>query len=88
MIQDRGEDFSRPKFISSLIELSIKTLSAMFDQQSHLFCFKAIKKGETLVMEGTFLRYTLISLLGLYHYEKHYGKNILNLRKEVEFHRQ
>ncbi|HEX2955508.1 MAG TPA: hypothetical protein VHO70_01680 [Chitinispirillaceae bacterium] len=74
-------EFDRKKNISSLIELSIKGLSAMFDRPSHLFCFKA-----KTYHEGAFLRHTLISLLGLYRYEKCYGRYILNITDEVEYH--
>lgn len=83
---DRLEEGNRQQFVSSLIDLAFNGLSKMFDSQSHLFRFKAIKDGASLRHEGSFLRYTLISLLGLYRYEKRYGKNFLDVGAEVEFH--
>jgi len=48
-----------------IAKLALKSLPRFFDKNQFLFYFKAIKKNNQIIKEGSSIRYTLISLLGL-----------------------
>lgn len=60
---------------SHLVALAVRGLSAMFDQQQQLFCYKVKKSGSGVVQEGISHRYTMMTLLGL-HRLKEAGQSL------------
>jgi hypothetical protein len=52
--------------ITELVELSVRGLEQMFDEKSLLFCNRLIKNDRGFVKEGESVRYTIITLLGLF----------------------
>lgn len=70
--------------ISNLIEqirsLSVKGLKNMFDQEEQRFCYRVISKNNMTINDGISLRYTIISLLGLYRYELSGGSAPINIK--------
>jgi hypothetical protein len=63
---ERGEEKVGKALISELVELSIRGLEEMFDEERLLFCNRLVKVGGKLIKEGVSLRYSIITLLGLY----------------------
>lgn len=53
----------------NLINLSVTGIEQMFDTESNLFCYRVRRNGSGIIKEGLSLRYTLISLLGLFKIE-------------------
>ncbi|MBW2024932.1 MAG: hypothetical protein JRH08_04500 [Deltaproteobacteria bacterium] len=50
---------------AQLIDLALKGLRNMYDEEKGLFCFRVVERNGNCVREGLSLRYTLITLLGL-----------------------
>ncbi|MFZ2446285.1 MAG: hypothetical protein WAW37_08005 [Syntrophobacteraceae bacterium] len=58
-----------------LVELAVRGLEDMFDEGEQLFCHRSKLDGDKLENEGHSLRYTLITLLGLFRFEQKGGKS-------------
>jgi len=55
--------------LQQLKGISLQGLSKMIDPEKQLFCLKVRKNGNGVLREGHSLRYTIISLIGLYRAE-------------------
>src|ERR1035437_2137887 len=51
--------------VSQLIKLAIRGLEPMYDPEKKLFCYRLRRTPSGLVREGTSIRYTIMTLLGL-----------------------
>jgi hypothetical protein len=65
-LNTKQERESYRDLVSKLIEISVSGLEYMYDSHSRLFCFRVRKEGGRIIQEGTSVRYTIISLLGLF----------------------
>lgn len=61
--------------VERLIDLSIKGLAPMFVPGSGQFCYRLVKASDNLRQEGLSPRYTAMTLLGLWEFEKAGGKS-------------
>ena len=52
-----------------IMELAVKGLPSMYDQEEKLFCFRIRPTSHGIIREGVSRRYTMISLLGLQQLE-------------------
>jgi len=50
----------------TLIDLSMRGLSQMFDAERHFFCYRRVRTTGGAINEGSSYRYTLMTLLGLH----------------------
>jgi len=65
MVLTTAAEFELEDWKRSLITLALNGLHEMYDKESGLFCFRAVRGKPGLVREGASVRYTLIALLGL-----------------------
>ena len=56
--------------IKQMIELAVRGLIKMYIPEKKLFCFTRKKNGSEILNEGLSYRYSIISALGLYQYQK------------------
>lgn len=68
---------------NKLVVLSLISLGKMYNDENKLFCFRAIKNGNSTVYENTSIRYTLICLLGLRRCEINGIKSPVNIKDSV-----
>ena len=69
---DMTLDLSQPDTrldLGRLNSLAVRGLVPMFDSESRLFCYRMKRSENGLSREGTSIRYTIISLLGLHKLE-------------------
>lgn len=69
--------------ISKITELSRRGLDSMYDQRTHLFCYRVKRKENGLENEGISRRYTIISLLGLHKYEIRGGVTRIDIKNSI-----
>lgn len=74
-------DIEPRNFINYMIGISVRGLEGMFDAKNQLFCYRTIKFEHGVHNEGLSLRYTIISLMGLYMFEACGGKSNIDIRK-------
>jgi len=71
--------------VRSLMEMSIEALDRLYLPSEGLFCFRAYpEKTVPLKLEGTSVRYTAMSLIGLYQARAHGYRLQLDLSKVME----
>jgi hypothetical protein len=70
--------------ITRLVTLSIDGLQAMFDNRSHMFCFKLKQTKNGLVQQGQSPRYSAITLLGLHRLEESGIRSPIGLMRVLE----
>lgn len=64
-----------------ILPLSGRGLQGMFDPERQRICFRAVRTGQGIRVEGVSDRYTMISLLGLVRLEKSGGKSPVDVQK-------
>lgn len=70
--------------IHELNELAVRGLVSMFDPEQELFCFRLRRSQEGTVREGISHRYTIMTLLGLWKYEKTGPKSPIPIQETLE----
>jgi hypothetical protein len=70
--------------LRGLIELAADGLGQMFDSEKGVFCFRLNQTNDALVREGTSVRYTIISLLGLHRLEASGGRSPISVHTTLE----
>lgn len=56
--------------VQRFVDLAVRGLVPMFDQQKQLFCYSLKKTGTGMVREGLSPRYTMMTLMGLHRFEE------------------
>ena len=56
--------------VSRFIELAVRGLVPMFDEQKQLFCYSLKKTDRGMVQEGLSPRYTMMTLMGLHRLQE------------------
>ncbi len=84
--QQRYQDYQSnfDDIMAQIMEISTIGIGEMFDTDSQLFCYRVIRNSKGLTIEGTSLRYTLISLLGLSKIEKRGYHTPVNIRTVLD----
>lgn len=80
----RKPERERDLLSGPLIDLAIKGLVNMFDDEKKLFCYRVRKTADGLEKEGTSYRYTIISLLGFYKYESQGMQSPINIQDTLK----
>ena len=70
--------------LKELQNISIKGLTNMFDNETQLFCHRIIKTDSGIVRDGLSRRYTIITLLGLQHFEAQGNQSPINIKNALE----
>ena len=79
-------DLSRADMTLDLGQLNAMAASGllpMFDSESRLFCYRMKRSENGLMKEGTSVRYTIISLLGLHKFEAAGGESPIDVRSTL-----
>ena len=70
--------------LGGLIDLAADGLGQMFDFEKGVFCFRLKQTENGLVREGTSIRYTIISLLGLHRLQASGGQSPVDVHATLE----
>lgn len=65
--------------IRYLVRIAVHGLENMYDEKERLFCYRSALTGGRLLNEGHSIRYSLISLLGLFRYEDRVGRSSFDI---------
>ena len=69
--------------LGRLNALAARGLVPMFDSESRLFCYRMKRSENGLIREGTSVRYTIISLLGLHKFESAGAESPIDVRSTL-----
>jgi len=70
----------REVMLKRIIDLAVKGLANMFDEEKRLFCYRMRQTSDGIVREGVSRRYTIISLIGLHRYEAQGGQSPIDIQ--------
>ncbi|MGP0020235.1 MAG: hypothetical protein ACLPHP_16815 [Candidatus Sulfotelmatobacter sp.] len=65
--------------IRRFVDLAVRGLVPMFDQQKQLFCYSLKKTNDGMVQEGLSPRYTMMTLMGLHRLEEAGGTSPIEI---------
>jgi hypothetical protein len=77
VLDPKGE---RGLLLQQIIDLAVRGLENMFDQEKRLFCYRIRQTPNGIVKEGLSRRYTIISLLGLHRHESRGGRSPIDIQ--------
>lgn len=69
-----------PSDLPQLVELALRGLPQMFDEQKQLFCHRLVRTSQGFVREGYSPRYTIMTLLGLQQVELSGGTSPIDIQ--------
>jgi hypothetical protein len=75
----RQPETERNILLKNLCDFAVKGLVPMFDNDKKLFCHLIRKTEEGVICDGSSLRYTMITLLGLKRYEQCFGSSPISI---------
>src|SRR5580692_8116669 len=70
--------------IRRFVDLAVRGLVPMFDEQKQLFCFSLKKTNDGMVREGLSPRYTMMTLMGLHRLEEAGGVSPIEIEPVLE----
>ena len=70
--------------IRRFVDLAVRGLVPMFDEQKQLFCFSLKKTNDGMVREGLSPRYTMMTLMGLHRLEQAGGVSPIDIKSVLQ----